>query len=197
MSETNERDVVIAEHDGIEEYDNPLPKWWLYMFYASIVFAFCHFGYYLSYQLSFQEHSSKGTDVRAYSDVRLKLDIEANKIIDNVDYANLSGEELIATLKKQTIIARGASVFQTNCVACHGNQGQGGVGANLVDNYWLHGNKPEEIIKSVDQGFPEKGMPGWGTTLGRKNVISLAAYVISIRGNEVANPKAPQGDLLP
>jgi cytochrome c oxidase cbb3-type subunit 3 len=98
-------------------------------------------------------------------------------------------------LKTPGSISQGEAVFKANCVACHGSQGQGVVGPNLTDAYWLHGGKPDSIVESVSHGYPLKGMPAWKGVLGPRKVHMAAAYVISLRGMPVENPKAPQGTM--
>jgi cytochrome c oxidase cbb3-type subunit 3 len=108
-----------------------------------------------------------------------------------------TGEALVAVLKAPQSIAKGEGIFKTNCAACHGDQGQGVVGPNLADLYWLHGGTADAIVASIARGYPEKGMPPWKPTLGAEKVRLAAAYVMSLRGRPVQNPKAPQGEKVP
>jgi cytochrome c oxidase cbb3-type subunit 3 len=91
-------------------------------------------------------------------------------------------------------VQEGAAVFATTCAACHAPTGGGNIGPNLTDEYWLHGGAPEEIYKSIRDGFPTKGMPAWGAQLGERRVRAVTAYVLSIRNTHAPGGKPPQGD---
>ena len=94
----------------------------------------------------------------------------------------------------QTLEA-GKAVFAQNCVPCHGPQGQGVIGPNLTDEYWLHGNTYADIVTTITNGVPEKGMISWKATLGSQRIQQVAAYVVSLQGTHPPNPKPPQGQL--
>lgn len=184
------------DYDGIREYDNPLPTWFLYMFYGTIVFAFLYAGYYFGKTWGIVEHSDKGANL-AWSGAVVKAEqVVIERAQAAAPFHQPVGADLAAFTKNPGHISRGEAVFRANCVACHGEKGQGIVGPNLVDAYWLHGNTPENIVRSIEQGWVEKGMPAWGPSLGAQKVHWLAAYLLSIKGKSVANPKAPQGEKL-
>jgi cytochrome c oxidase cbb3-type subunit 3 len=90
-------------------------------------------------------------------------------------------------------IAAGKETFATNCVPCHGQQGQGIIGPNLTDNYWLHGNTYADIVNTITNGVPDKGMIAWKATLNPEKIRQVAAYVLSLKGTNPPNPKPPQG----
>jgi cytochrome c oxidase cbb3-type subunit 3 len=79
-------------------------------------------------------------------------------------------------------------------VACHGDKGQGTVGPNITDEYWLHGGKVTSIFKTIKYGVPEKGMISWEKTLTAKQISDVSNYIISLKGTNPANGKTPQGD---
>lgn len=193
------RDQIIdhgSDYDGIKEYDNPLPTWFLYLFYGCVVFAFLYTGYYSGKSWALNHFGKVGQNL-AWSGAKLKAEqVVIERAIAAAPFIEPQGEELNSFLRNPGNISRGEALFKSNCVACHGEQGQGGVGPNLVDKYWLHGNKPEQILHSINVGWLEKGMPGWGPNLGTQKVHWLASYVMSIHGKPVQNPKPPQGDLI-
>jgi cytochrome c oxidase cbb3-type subunit 3 len=94
--------------------------------------------------------------------------------------------------KDSAALDRGAAVFKQNCLACHGDRGQGVVGPNLTDLYYLHGAKAKDIYQVIGTGVLEKGMPAWRTVLGGSKVQEVTAFVLSLRGKNVSG-KPPQG----
>jgi len=176
---------VIHEIDGIEEYDNKLPNWWLYTLYGAIAFAVV---YWFHYQVSgfgdlpkaeWQADQDKAAAVEA---ARIKA------------AGVLTPEALTALSRDKVTVEQGKQVFVQTCAACHRQDGGGVVGPNLTDDFWLHGNAPEKIYDTITKGVPDKGMPAWGPQLGADRTRAVAAFVISIRGTNVANGKAPQGE---
>ncbi len=179
-----ERDVVRPYVvDGIKEYDNPMPSWWLILFYATIVFA----GIYLvvvevmdQYTLEKELRDDRG----AYAAV----------MAEQEQQRQAEGGSLEEKFKDEAMIAAGKDIYMVNCSPCHGTEGQGLVGPNLTDNYWIHGGAPADIVKTVIDGVPAKGMIAWKPILGVEKVEQVSAYVYSLIGTEPPNPKAPEGE---
>ena len=184
----DEKEKLMQDHDydGIQELDNPLPRWWLYGFYFCIAFAV---GYLLYYHVlgwgpnAQQEYQQEMAYAQThYKDVREKTSDENNNGLDQKEYEVLTDA---ASLKD------GNKHFHAVCFACHGAQAQGMVGPNLTDEYWLHGCKINQIMKNITTGFPDKGMPpfGGGPTLSEKQLQDVASYIISLQGSNPPNPK--------
>jgi cytochrome c oxidase cbb3-type subunit III len=152
-----------AESDGIEEYDNPLPNWWLGLFYFTIIWAVLYGIHY-----HFVAHRSYPKELAAEI-------VAANKRWPREAAAAASAT---VELTKENVEA-GEAIFKANCVACHGADMKGGIGPNLLDTTWIHGGKPEEILHTITVGVPDKGMLTWGPILGPAKVAQVAAYVIS------------------
>lgn len=170
-------------YDGIEEYDNRLPNWWLFILYGSIVFAV---GYWLIF------HTFQAVDLPlARYDKEMVAAAEAQ--LARMSEGGLTDESLALMATIPETVARGRELFTTYCVVCHLDRGQGQVGPNLTDAYWLHGGRPTDIHRTIDQGVTEKGMAAWGGQLGPKRVQDLVAYVLSIKNTNVPG-KAPQGE---
>ncbi len=182
--EDPDKDRVIHEYDGIQEYDNRLPNWWLYTLFGSIIFAG---GYWLHYE-SFKVGPSPKV---AYDKEMAAINAaEAEK----VKAMGAVTEEGLRTLAKDAItVADGKATFEQVCFTCHLANGGGNIGPNLTDGSWLHGGSPEKIYLSIRDGWPEKGMLAWGPQLGEQKVRALAAFVLTIKGSNVAGGKAPQG----
>lgn len=166
MSKDKRRDQVLGhsdEADGIEEYDNPLPDWWLGMFWLTIIFAF---GYTLHYHVIAHRSPQK----------ELAAEIAAAKVKWP---AGAAGAAFVPT---HEMAEKGEEVFKTNCVACHGEHLEGKIGPNLKDDVWIHGGKPDEIVHTITNGVAAKGMPTWGPILGPERVREVAAYIIEEHG---------------
>lgn len=175
------------DYDGIREFDNPLPKWWLFTLYGSIVFGVCYWFYYHTLGaglLPAAELAEEMAQAQAAEDARLAQQEAQGKGVNE--------EALAALVKDGEAVGRGAAVFKQNCVACHGDRGQGLVGPNLTDAYWIHGTKLKDNYRIIAGGVLDKGMPAWKTMLGMSKVRDVAAYVISLRDTN-APGKPPQG----
>lgn len=170
-------------YDDIEELDHSLPKWWLYMFYATIAFSL---GYYAYYELG-----SGPSLVQEYEKERAAMEVAA--LSKPAAGKTESEDELRAMVKDASATAAGHTVFAGKCASCHGEKGQGQIGPNLTDDYWIHGGKMTEIVTVISNGVAEKGMPPWKPLLTPKELVSVAAYVKSLRGTNPSGAKAPQG----
>ncbi len=182
-----EKELLIDHaYDDIQELDNPIPAWFMYLFYATIIFAI---GYLLNYQVfhtgqnQYEEYKTE----MVQADIAHKLFLSKN--------ANQVDENTVKLVHDPAIIASGQAIFKTNCVACHGEHAQGNVGPNLTDDYWLHGGKINNLFKTVKYGVLTKGMPTWEKVLSPKQISDVVNYVKSLHGTNPANPKAPQGTL--
>jgi cytochrome c oxidase cbb3-type subunit 3 len=171
------------QHDGIEELDNQLPNWWLGTLYGTIAFAVIYGIYYTL------GGGPSQTEELAHEQARWES-VYARPESVKV----LTKPELVAIFKDPARQAQGQAVFRAKCAACHGSQGQGGIGPNLTDRFWLHGGKPLSILKTITSGVPEKGMPPWGSILSQDEIHDAAAYIRSLAGTSPPNPKAPQGE---
>lgn len=182
----NGENKVIHEVDGIQEYDNQLPNWWLYLLCGSVVFAF---GYWFTY------HVGRFADLPAAA-YEAEMDRAAAEGSKKTGFV-MTSESLAALAKDSSTVARGKRVFTQTCVACHRQDGGGIVGPNLTDEFWLHGAKPDQVYKTITEGVPSKGMAAWGPQLGPDRVQAVTAYVISLRDTNVAGGKPAQGEREP
>lgn len=170
--------------DGIFEYDNDLPRWWVYLFVLTIIFAVGYMAWYHSGL--FESHSLEAEYAQAKGEASAAATTAAAGQGDSFDYAAASKDEAKMAAAKQT--------FQSTCAPCHGLMGSGVVGPNLTDDFWLHGHTTQDIEKVIAEGALEKGMPGWKDILGAEQVRYLTAYVYSLQGTNPPDPKAPQGE---
>jgi cytochrome c oxidase cbb3-type subunit 3 len=175
----------LLEHnyDGIQEYDNPLPGWWVYLFYATIVFAVL---YFVNVIPGFGSGPGR---VANY-----EKDMQAFRQKFPGGGGSGPGEAaILAAVKDPATVAAGKALFLEKCSPCHRPDAGGLIGPNLTDEYWIHGGKPEQIWKTVNGGVLEKGMPAWGQQLPPEQILRAVSYVITLRGSHPVNPKAPQG----
>lgn len=173
-------------YDGIEEYDNPMPSWWIKMFVLSMVFGA---GYLLAYP-----GMGKFPGLLNWTSVsQWQGNVDAAKQKNEALYAEFmekDAEALVADPKAMRIAKR---VFANNCAICHGNDAKGSYGfPNLTDNDWLYGGSPDQIAHSIRDGRSGM-MPGWQSVLGAEGVKSMAAYVQSLRDAQ-ASASAEQAE---
>jgi cytochrome c oxidase cbb3-type subunit III len=158
------RDQILghgADADGIEEYDNPLPDWWLGLFWFTIIWAVA---YTLHYHFIADRSQEKALAAEiAAADVRWPTS------------GGSSGEFIVTT----ELADAGRGVYQTNCLACHGANMEGGIGPSLTDGQWIHGGSATEVLHTVTEGVPAKGMPAWGPILGPERVRQVTAYIMT------------------
>ena len=172
-------------YDGIEEYDNKLPNWWLFTLYGAIVFS-------VAYWLVFHTLKTADLPVATY-DKEMVAATEAQ--LERMGEGGTTDESLALMAAIPARVAEGQALFAKYCVVCHLEQGQGSVGPNLTDRYWLHGSKPTDIHRTVTDGVPSKGMAAWGRQLGPRRVDAVVAYVLTLCNTEVTG-KAHEGELL-
>ena len=168
------------EYDGIKEFDNPMPRWWLLTFYGAIVFAVFYWGYYHTSGAGMSQMEAYAATMEE-AEAQMAAQMEA-----------ISEEDLMALASNQEMVAKGSEIFTANCVACHAQGGVGLVGPNLTDGYWIHGSGAREVFGVVSEGILAKGMPAWKPVLGPSNVQAVTAYVLSLKDTNVPG-KAPEG----
>ncbi|CAA0161247.1 cbb3-type cytochrome c oxidase N-terminal domain-containing protein [Tenacibaculum maritimum] len=185
----DEEEEIILDHnyDGIKELDNNLPPWWVYMFYATIIFGVIYLVRYELLGADNQTMEYKKSVATANKELAIYKSTSKETIID---------AETVTVLSNETDLSRGKAVYTLNCVACHMADGGGGIGPNLVDKYWILGGGIKNIFNTISNGGRDgKGMIAWGKTLKPKDIQKVASYIISLQGTTPAKPKAPQGDI--
>lgn len=176
-------ELLDHNYDGIQEYDNPMPGWWKAIFYATVVWAVIYFvGITMGYVPTYEEDLEAGqAELQAMRDQHQ----QASPAVD--------ATMLAAAAEDPAVVADGKAAFMTNCASCHGQKGEGLIGPNLTDEYWLHGAEMTEVYKVVKDGVTAKGMPAWGSILTQDEVVGVTAYIESIKDTNVSG-KEPQGE---
>ncbi len=176
------------DYDGIQELDNGMPPMLKYIFVITVIAAFA---YWINYHvigaspLPLQEYEIELEQAAIAKEAYLK------KAGNSVD------ENTVTLLTDANLLAAGEKVYVTNCVACHGDKGQGGVGPNFTDNYWLHGGDIKSVFKIVKYGVAAKGMRSWQSEIKPGDMQAVSSYILSkLGGTNVAGGKAPQGELF-
>jgi len=179
---------IILDHnyDGIKELDNNLPPWWIYGFYASIVFAAV---YLLRYHV-FSGPSQIDELETELADARIAIETYKKTTKNLVDI------NTVTQLTEAADLSAGKTIFETNCVACHMADGGGGIGPNLTDPNWILGGDIKSIFKTVSEGGRSgKGMIAWKQQLKPLEMAQVSSYVLTFEGTTPANPKVPEGDV--
>jgi cytochrome c oxidase cbb3-type subunit 3 len=174
--------LIEHEYDGIQEYDNPMPRWWVIAFWATILFS-------VAYALNLGGIGTGPGRIAEY-----ETDMAAWRAAHPQETPVLSAEALLAVAAEPTSVAAGQVVFEGNCVACHAADGGGGIGPNLTDAFWIHGGAITDLYAVITDGVLAKGMPPWGRTLAAEDVAAVTSYVWSLYGTTPAAPKDPEGD---
>jgi cytochrome c oxidase cbb3-type subunit 3 len=164
------------DNDGIEEYDNALPDWWLGLFVLTVIWGI---GYAVDYHFV-----SERSQLASY-----EAEMAAAAVRWPVTESALVFDE--------ATVAAGAKIFAANCVACHNADLTGGIGPNLIDGEWIHGGEPEDIRGVVTEGVPAKGMVGWGPILGPERIAQVTAFVVTEGKVHAASGRAAQAAAAP
>lgn len=187
---TNPKDedqLLDHEYDGIQEYDNPMPRWWVWLFWGTFYFSL---GYFIHYHMTGNGQSVADS---YEADLALAREQEAMRAMGE----SLTEESLANLMTNEAMMADASSLFIQRCSQCHGNKGEGLIGPNLTDNYWLHGDATlMSIHQLVAEGVPARGMPAWQKQLRPIELGKIAAYVGTMRGTNVSGPKGPEGKLI-
>ncbi|MEZ6016495.1 MAG: cbb3-type cytochrome c oxidase N-terminal domain-containing protein [Planctomycetota bacterium] len=177
-------------YDGIQEYDNPLPGWWTALFWGTIVFTFA----YLFVSLV----RSEWTSTRAAYEREIARNLERQ--FATLGELTMDRDTLLSFVtdpEQQKWLAVGSAIFQTNCVSCHGRDGSGVTGPNMTDDHYLLVKTIEDIPKTIVNGSAAKGMPAWGNRLMQNEIVLVAAYIASLRGQNVPSPRPAEGEVIP
>ncbi len=176
--EAAEGDVTGHTWDGLEEFNNPLPRWWLWLFYITIVFALVYLALFPGLG-SIWKGQLGWTEISQYENEMAKADAKYGPL-----FAQYANTDLDALLNEPKALKMGQRIFLNYCSVCHGSDARGTTGfPNLADNDWLYGGTPEAIKASISQGR-RGAMPGWQAVLQDDGVEAMAHYVVSLSGRD-------------
>ncbi|MFD2552943.1 MULTISPECIES: cbb3-type cytochrome c oxidase N-terminal domain-containing protein [Sphingobacterium] len=178
-----EKDMVIDhEYDGIQELNNPIPTWFNVLFYSTVVFGFAYLLVYHVFGWGLNQDQEYAQELAVAEKAKQEYLAQAANLIDE---GSVQFDPAMAPA--------GKAIFTANCVACHGAAGEGGIGPNLADRFWIHGGEIKDVFKTVKYGVPEKGMVPWEQTLTPGQIAEVSSYILTLRDTNPANAKAPEG----
>jgi len=188
MNQKPDEDRLLEHnYDGIQEYDNPLPRWWVILFYATIVFAVLYYLNVPGIGTGKGRIANYERDMAAARAAQAAIEARSPK-------TEMTDAMLLAVAHDPARLELGKTTFVKQCSPCHRADGGGNIGPNLTDDFWIHGGKPTDLYHTVNTGVLDKGMPAWGQILKPDEVTAVVGYVITLHDTHPPDPKAPQGD---
>jgi len=185
---TDPKEPLLLDHeyDGIRELDNNLPRWWVWLFYITIIYAAVYLVYY---------HVTRSGSLQA---AEYDQEMKAGALIKNAAMGKFEAD--ISSLTPSTdavLLENGRQTYAKFCAPCHRVDGGGLVGPNLTDDYWIHGSNFTDSVKVIWDGVPAKGMITWKTVLKPDEIYSVASYIYTLRGAKLATPGKPPENQTP
>ena len=188
-TEDIDHDILIEGHtyDDIQEYDNPLPGWWKWIFILSIVYAVPYTVWYhfIDGNTVYDQHKADEAAKAARIAAMPKVETDDNS--------------LFAMLQDDAALKAGQTIYDANCAVCHQKDGGGLVGPNLTDDHYINVKSLADIPKIVEEGVIAKGMTPWKGILDPKQIAQVSVYVASMRGAtpDATKAKAAEGEVIP
>lgn len=221
MSENRDK-LLDHDFDGIKELDNNLPTWWLWLFYISIIWGVVYMLYFHVLDIGYSSETEYRLEMDPYYVPESNADGKLFGMVPTyrapysgfgvemtpwmasrgkaaeafVELSHESDTVTYVLIEDAAGLTSGRELFVKNCVQCHGQVGEGGIGPNLTDDYWLHDASASGLVKSIKYGYPAKGMIAWRGFLKEDQILQVAGYINSLRGSNPANGKPPQGELV-
>jgi cytochrome c oxidase cbb3-type subunit III len=183
----NEESILLDHnYDGIRELDNDLPPWWKYGFYLTILVA-------VIYLINYHVTKTSPLQAEEYALSVKKAEAEIAEYMKNS--ANNVDETTVKMLSDASDLSAGKDLYINNCAACHGKLGEGTVGPNLTDDYWLHSGGVSDIFKTIKYGWPDKGMKSWKDDFSPIQIAQITSFIRTLKGSNPPNAKEKQGDI--
>lgn len=183
--ENQEPRLLEHDGDGIQELDNLLPRWWVWLFWMCNVFAFLYMLYFHVLQFGDNQASAYAKDAQAGDALKKNALAKFESSLSSLEPS-----------KDRTALDQGHRIYSTYCAPCHRPDGGGLVGPNLCDDYWIHGGAYQETLKTIINGVPEKGMLTWRGVLKPQEIEAVASHIFTLRGSNPPNAKPPENQQL-
>jgi cytochrome c oxidase cbb3-type subunit 3 len=170
------------EYDGIRELDNNLPRWWVWLFYITIIYSAGYLVYY---------HVTRTGNLQA---AEYTEEMKTGTAVKNAAMSKFeAGIPALTPSADAAVLENGRQTYAKFCAPCHRVDGGGLVGPNLTDDYWIHGSSFSDSVKVIWDGVPAKGMITWKTVLKPDEIYSVSSYIYTLRGAKLAMPgKLPE-----
>lgn len=188
LNEEERKLLLNHNYDGIEEFNYPLPKWWVWTFNGGIIFALAYIYFY---------NAAGGPSLR---DEYNKEVVKLEKVLE--EQRKLTGNFSVSDYQKwsegEDAQKMAAAVYDENCLSCHEEQGKGDIGPNLTDSHWLNLKKvtPTSLYAFIRVGNEDNGMPAWQDTLEKEELYAVVKYIMTIKDTNVAGGKEAQGEVV-
>lgn len=183
---TKDKFVEHHEFDGIRELDNQPPYWLSLIFIISVLFAYIYIAKYHIFKSGDLQEEEYRKEMALYAP-------EAEE--DNLAVARPVKEEIaLVVLSDKESLKAGKAIYATNCAVCHLSKGEGLVGPNFTDEYWIHGGSIKDIVGIINEGVPVKGMISWKTQISQQDILKVASYIQTFQGSNPPNQKDQQGE---
>jgi len=179
--------ALLLDHnyDGIRELDNKLPLWFQLLFLITVIFG-------IVYMINYHLLGKPNLMIDEYNNEVTTAQLQREELLKS---GALINESNVTLLSAPEDLQKGKEVYTANCIPCHGTGGEGIVGPNLTDDYWIHGGGIKNVFRTISQGVPDKGMITWSTTLSPKQIQQVASFVLSLHGTNPPNAKPPEGTI--
>lgn len=189
MTEISDKDLLDHNYDGIQEYDNPTPGWWTWIFVGTIAFSVV---YLLVMFLTGEQLSPQALYQKDYTEL---LKLQYGELGD----VKPDAATILKLSKDTKWVGVGGSIFRSNCISCHGTDGSGMAAPNLTDDNWINVKKVEDIADVVTKGRKNGTMPAWANRLQPVEVVLVSSYVASLRGTNLQSigGRAKEGEIAP
>lgn len=178
-----EKPMAGHEVDGINELDNQLPRWWVWLFNLTIIFSVIYVLYFDVFKIGDSQAAQYEKEVARARKQQAAPAPALAAVAASLDEPSADPQ----------ILAKGKGIYVANCAVCHAPDGGGLIGPNLCDDYFIHGPTFADSVHIIREGVPAKGMIPWKNTLRPADIHAVASYIFSLRGTAPANPKAPEG----
>lgn len=188
MNNSNPDNAKLLEHeaDGIKELDNLLPRWWVWLFYLTTVYAVGYMGYYHVLKAGDLQIAEYSKEAKAGDEIKLAALAKFESAMSSLE-----------PLQDRAVLAKGQQIYVQMCAPCHRPDGGGLVGPNLCDDYWIHGSNYVDSVKTIVNGVPEKGMLTWRGLLKPNEIQAVASYIYTFRGTKPPDPKPREDQVVP
>lgn len=184
VRDADEDPLIDHEYDGIKEFDNKVPPLLNYIMVFTVIFA-------VIYMLHYHVFKTGDLPSAEYSKEMRIADMQRQELIRSGAFIT---EETVVFDDSPDALAIGKDLYDKNCVTCHGVTGEGLVGPNLIDDYWIHGGSIQDIFRVINEGVPEKGMISWQAQLNPKQIQDVSSYIYTLHDETFKGGKEPEGD---